>query len=712
MFKNSNNKLNLKLINRKAKVDFISKIIIFLMAIVAIISLLLMFTFILKTSIPAIAHYGFFQIYFTTAFNPSQGQFGIWGPLFITLLTSILATALSWWISVRLAIFLRYRLKKGKKTGQLIIQLLAGIPSIIFGLFAAKSLGVFFSNIFGIQMSRSIFNAIIMLTFMIIPTMTSLVLNQLNNITNDSLEGSMALGNNKTYAIYKVVKKEIHNGIVVAAIVSFGRAIGETMAISLILNGSVSNPLSSGVLGLFTQGWGTLGADIAYWLQSDASTPMLKGALFSVGLSLFILIMAINAVIASASKRKLYASSNTYYFTFKPRKRKTSFQYTIYQISFVVTYPFRLIKYLFRIIGHGLITSAQMIQFYIELWVSWLILPSRGINQTYSNYYKKVSSHPSHKVDHYFKLTLEWISVIFVGIFISWIILDILVKGGKSFSFSNLFTMKKDTLGNSFMYTLLLIEITMAIALPLSIATAIYLTEFSKKSSRSSKTIKFFLDSLSGTPSILFGMFGLIFFLRLMHLAEGNFWKVGSVWAGSLTMVLVVIPTFTRSIEQTFVRVPNSLREGAYSLGAGKWETIRKIVIPASINGIFTGIILSIGRILSETAPVFLTMGIVSSNNFSPGLPGQTLTTRILYYMLYSPLNPNVATGIAYEAALLTLILVLFLTIFITFYKDIINYVKILYYHMFPPKKELIDDNITIGLFGKDGKVIDLHAKK
>jgi phosphate transport system permease protein len=103
-------------------------------------------------------------------------------------------------------------------------------------------------------MSRSIFTAIIMLSFMIIPTMTSLVLNQLNNISTESLKGSMALGNTKTYAIYRVVKKEIHNGIVVAAIVSFGRAIGETMAISLILTGGVHNPFSGGVFGLFTQG--------------------------------------------------------------------------------------------------------------------------------------------------------------------------------------------------------------------------------------------------------------------------------------------------------------------------------------------------------------------------------------------------------------------------------------------------------------------------
>ena len=704
-------KSNNKIINRKLRNDLISKFIILAMAFTAVISLLLMFTFILKTAIPAISHYGFFQIYFTASFDPATGHFGIWGPLIITLWTSILATLLAWWISIRLAIFLRYRLKYGKKFGQLVIQLLAGIPSIIFGLFAAKSLGLVFTQIFGIPMSRSIFNAIIMLSFMIIPTMTSLILNQLNNISIESLRGSMAIGNTKTYSIYKVVKKEIHNGIVVAAIVSFGRAIGETMAISLILTGGVNNPFSHGVFGLFTQGWGTLGADIAYWLQSDASTPNLKGALFSVGLSLFILIMIINAAIASASKKRLFTADNTYYFTFKPNKHKSLFKYNLYKLSFIVFYPIMLIKYLLRVISHSFSSLFKMIYFYVNLAISFIFVPKKQEKQSYSNYYRNASNHMSHKIDDYFKMMLEWFSVIFVTAFISWIILDIFVKGSETFTFGHLFTMKKDTLGNSFMYTLLLIEITMVIALPLSIATALYLTEFSRKSSKTNKTIKFFLDSLCGTPSILFGMFGLIFFLRFMHLAQGNFWKVGSVWAGALTMVLVVVPTFTRSIEQTFIRVPNELRQAAYSLGAGKWETIRKIVIPASLNGIFTGVVLSIGRILSETAPVFLTMGIVSSNNFSPGLPGQTLTTRILYYIVYSPLPPSEATGIAYEAAMLTFILVLFITLLITFYKDIGNFVKIYYYYIFRNKNSS-NSPMPIEIENKERKVIDLHARK
>jgi hypothetical protein len=104
-------------------------------------------------------------------------------------------------------------------------------------------------------------------------------------------------------------------------------------------------------------------------------------------------------------------------------------------------------------------------------------------------------------------------------------------------------------------------------------------------------------------------------------------------------------------------------------------------------------------------------MGIVSSNNFSPGLPGQTLTTRILYYIVYSPLPPNKAAATAYEAALLTLVLVLFITIGITFYKEIANYFKRIFYYFFPPKNLDINDKMLLIDEGQ-GKVVDLHAKR
>ena len=681
------------------------------MALTAIVALLLMFAFILRTAIPAIKYYSFFQIYFTQIFNPANSQFGIWGPLIITLWTSVLATMLSWWISVRLAIFIKFRMKRGKKAGQLIIQLLAGIPSIIFGLFAVRALGVLLSNIFGIDLSHSIFNAIIMLTFMIIPTMASLVLNQLNNLNPKTLQNSMALGNTKTYTIYNVIRKEIKQGILVAGIVSFGRAIGETMAVSLLLTGASNDVFGSGFLGLFTQSWGTMGANLAYWLLSDSSAKYLQGALFATGLSLFVLIMIINGAIIGASKKRVFGSNyllNNKYLSDKVKNniflnylykleilkintgRQKKYMFMISQTLTILFIPILIPYLLIKLFFYALSKSFRMIFYYISLWMFMIFLPKKQLEQSYPNYYTQISTHISYKIGDYIKFIFEWISVAFVVAFVTWITINIIWKGSSGFTAGNLFTMQKDTLGNSFMYTLLLIELTILISTPLSIATALYLTEFSRKTSKSNIIIKFFIDSLSGTPSILFGMFGLIFFLRFMHLADANYWKVGSVWAGALTMTLVVIPTFTRSIEQTFLKVPNNMREAAYSLGAGKWETIRKIVIPTAISGIVTGIILSIGRILSETAPVFLTMGIVSGNNFSPGQPGQTLTTRILYYMIYSPLPPSQATAIAYQAALLSFILVLFITFILTFYKNIREFVKLSYNYFFPAKKSNI----------------------
>lgn len=162
------------------------------------------------------------------------------------------------------------------------------------------------------------------------------------------------------------------------------------------------------------------------------------------------------------------------------------------------------------------------------------------------------------------------------------------------------------------MFTIVLVLLTILISLPISLATALYLSEYAKNK-KSGSVIKFFLDSLGGTPSILFGMFGIIFFRQVLNIGNGGF----SLMAGALTMVIVIIPTFTRSIEQVLARIPDDLRMASYSLGASKFETIRKIIIPQALPGIITGVILSAGRVIAETAPVYLTIGMLGSVNLS-----------------------------------------------------------------------------------------------
>lgn len=165
-------------------------------------------------------------------------------------------------------------------------------------------------------------------------------------------------------------------------------------------------------------------------------------------------------------------------------------------------------------------------------------------------------------------------------------------------------------------FTVVLVLLTILISLPISLATALYLSEYAKNK-KSGNVIKFFLDSLGGTPSILFGMFGIIFFRQVLEIGNGGF----SLIAGSLTMVIVIIPTFTRSIEQVLAQIPDDLRMASYSLGASKFETIKKVIIPQALPGMIIGIILSAGRVIAETAPVYLTIGMLGSVNLA--LDGQ-----------------------------------------------------------------------------------------
>ncbi|MDE6477193.1 MAG: ABC transporter permease subunit [Mycoplasmoidaceae bacterium] len=157
-------------------------------------------------------------------------------PLCVTILISLIAIIFAGPIGIKTAIFIKYRLpKRYKKVTRVGIELLADIPSVIFGLFAAESLGLIVKKIFNLDTTYSLLTAGIMLIFMILPTVVSLTLNALDGANNDLISASMVLGNTRTRSIYKVVKKEVKGSIYVGIIIALARAIGETMAVSMIL---------------------------------------------------------------------------------------------------------------------------------------------------------------------------------------------------------------------------------------------------------------------------------------------------------------------------------------------------------------------------------------------------------------------------------------------------------------------------------------------
>ena len=182
----------------------------------------------------------------------------------------------------------------------------------------------------------------------------------------------------------------------------------------------------------------------------------------------------------------------------------------------------------------------------------------------------------------------------------------VLEKGLPVVSFSFLFSMPKD-MGRAggilptLVGTLLLPLLAIAIALPLGVGTAVYLTEYTRET-RLTRIIRFGTDCLAGIPSIIFGLFGFIFFVTTLKLG----W---SLLSGGLTLAIMVLPTIIRTSEEAIRAVPRAWREVSFSLGATRWETVTKVVLPNALPGIVTGVMLSVGRSIGETAAVIFTAG-------------------------------------------------------------------------------------------------------
>ena len=173
--------------------------------------------------------------------------------------------------------------------------------------------------------------------------------------------------------------------------------------------------------------------------------------------------------------------------------------------------------------------------------------------------------------------------------------------------------------------TLYIILSTLVIVLPLGVGAAIYLTEYAKNK-RMVAIIEYAAETLSGIPSIIYGLVGMLLFAN-------NFGS--SLLAGALTLVIMNLPTVMRTTQESLKTVPQSYREGAFGLGAGKWRVVRTVVIPGCVDGVITGCILSIGRIVGETAALFYTAGLAHSlNDFFTGItkPGASLSVALYVY--------------------------------------------------------------------------------
>jgi len=196
--------------------------------------------------------------------------------------------------------------------------------------------------------------------------------------------------------------------------------------------------------------------------------------------------------------------------------------------------------------------------------------------------------------------------------------------------------------------TLYIVLVSIAIALPVGLATAIFLNEYSGNSSFI-KILRLAIETLAGIPSIIYGLFGLLVFCRMLSFGQ-------SIIAGSFTLSIMILPVIIRTTEEALKSIPDSFREGSLALGATKFQTTLHVVLPSALPGILTSVILAIGRVVGESAPVLLTVGLTRNMPGSIFESGRTLTIH-LYYLTNEAVHPE-DFGIAFATAAVLVILV------------------------------------------------------
>ena len=254
--------------------------------------------------------------------------------------------------------------------------------------------------------------------------------------------------------------------------------------------------------------------------------------------------------------------------------------------------------------------------------------------------------------------TAMYISVGLTAALVIFLVLFVFFKGIPHISRELLFTKPSYTSGRigilpDVLNTLYIVLATLILVIPLGVGAAIYLTEYAQNK-KIVGMIEYAAETLSGIPSIIYGLVGMLFFCQFLGFKT-------SLLAGSMTLVIMNLPTIMRTTQESLKTVPQSYRDGAFGLGAGKWRVIRTVVLPGCVDGVITGCILSVGRILGESAALLFTAGFAHAlNGIVEGLasPGATLTVALYVYA-----KEQGEFGVAFAIAAILMILTLLINL-------------------------------------------------
>ncbi|MEY9926075.1 phosphate transport system permease protein [Catenulispora sp. GP43] len=592
--------------------------------------------------------------------DDSPPKFGIGAAAWGTLVTSTIAIVIAAPVAVGVSLFItQYAPRRLAQVLGYIVDLLAAVPSIVYGLwgilflvphmqgpsqFVSDILGwipMFSSGVFG----RSVFTAGVILAIMILPIIAAISREVFLQTPREQVEASYALGSTKWEMIKLAVLPYGRSGVGSAIVLGFGRALGETIAVAMVLSISYNF-----VTKWLQPGGNTIAANIA--LQFGNALQTGQGALIASGLVLFVVTFLVNLLARRITSRAGAPKDERWslFSVFRGRGGRSMSYESSYDAN-AADVPDRRGAFEPKDSADEVAAdeaagrSRTRRAAHSTIGGGVLVSPSLP---------RRIRSGAAGAVT-----TLAFVLAVVPLISIMWLVVSRGVHAlNVEFLTHSLRNISEDQVGGGVYHaiigTLEMAGLAALMAVPIGILVAVYLVEYGK--GMLAKAVTFFVDVMMGLPSIVAGLFILSLWIITLHQYQNGF-------AGALALMILMLPVVIRSSEEMLKLVPDSLREASYALGVPKWRTITKVVIPTALPGIITGVMLGVARVMGETAPILLVVSYIQSinpNPFSQTMGQATLPTVIFNTYTSSEHASNDRT---WSAALLLIIIIMVLNI-------------------------------------------------
>jgi phosphate transport system permease protein len=616
---------------RRSIVDKNIKKLLFLGGMIASIVVFFIIAYLFGEAYPAFRSVGLKEFLTGLKWNPvgEPPSYGAYPLIVGTFLVTLGAMGFSIPLGIGSAIFIsEIAPSKTRASFKFAVELLSGIPSVVYGFFGLIILTDWLRITFDRPTGESWLAGSILLGIMALPTIVSVSEDAISSVPTEYKEASLAVGATHWQTIRKVLVPSALSGIAAAVILGMGRAIGETMAVMMVTGNSaiLPEPITN-VFSPIRTITGTLGIEMGEVAVGSNH----YHALFALAVILFFMVLIVNssAVVVLMRLREKFNPQRTHKVKIS-RRVKNALRVSLYGCVF-----FMVMVGLYQVGGikaAGIFVGAAAVVRYAS---------------------QKVSASHFHRV----AVASVSISVVVVLLMLGVILWYIIVNGIPAISWEFLTEPPRD-LGRdggifpAIIGTLYLVGGAIAVAVPPGVGAGIFLSEYAREG-KTTRIIRAGIDNLNGTPSIVFGLFGFAFLVLYLNFGI-------SLLAGMLTLAFMILPTIIRTTEEAVKSVPQSIREASLAVGATKWQTIKRVVLPPAAPGVITGIILSIGRAAGETAPIMFTAAVFTQRFLphSPMEPVMALPYHLFVLTTSVPGSTHTAYGTAF--VLLGVVLVIY----------------------------------------------------